>query len=193
LAQPAVEELDRIGRLVDELLAFARRDDAGVREPVDLAAVCAEAIRETAGLAAAAPTEVHTELGEAFVRGDRRRLVQVFANLCRNAIEALAEAPPPRRVSVRSVMLDGTAVVEVRDNGPGISPEQQSRIFEPFCTSKGTGTGLGLPIARGIVESHGGRILVESGRGSETVFRVELPLADAGGASQEVGSLRKAG
>jgi signal transduction histidine kinase len=179
LASSAVEELDRIGRLVGDLLAFARRDDAGAREPVDLAAICAEAIRETAALAADAAVEVEADLRPALVRGDRRRLVQVFANLLRNAIEALADAERPRRLAVRSSGAEDRAVVCVSDNGPGIATEERGRLFEPFRTTKSSGTGLGLPIARGIVESHGGCISVESGAGVDTVFRVELPLAEA--------------
>ena len=72
--------------------------------------------------------------------------------------------------------------LEVADSGHGIAPENQARLFEPFFTTKpvGEGTGLGLPICKGIVESHGGTIrLVRSGAGEGTVFRVELPVTAA--------------
>jgi signal transduction histidine kinase len=106
--------------------------------------------------------------------------VQVLANLSRNAIDALTDRPSERRVVVRCALVDGHAVAEVRDNGPGIAPESLAHLFDPFHTTKSSGTGLGLSIARGIVESHGGRIVVDSAAGMGSVFRVELPLADAG-------------
>jgi two-component system NtrC family sensor kinase len=69
-------------------------------------------------------------------------------------------------------------VLEVADTGPGIPPELQGRIFEPFFTTKppGVGTGLGLPLCRGIIEGHGGTLRVQSQKGEGTVFRVELPV-----------------
>jgi len=176
LVEPAVDELDRIGRLVTDLLAFARRDELQARGDVDLAAVCRQAIEQTASLAAARAVELETELASATVSADRDRLVQVVANLCRNAVEALGAREPPRRLAVRCAAEGGAGVVEVRDNGPGIPADELSRLFEPFRTTKSSGTGLGLPIARRIVDAHGGRVAVESAPGANTVFRVELPL-----------------
>jgi signal transduction histidine kinase len=177
LAAPAIEELDRIGRLVADLLAFARRDDVQARTGVDIEAVCRAAVVQVAPLAAQAGVDIGVEGTNAVVLGDRNRLVQAVTNLCRNAIEALAASLPPRRVTVRCAAADGSAVIEVCDNGPGIPPGEPSRLFEPFATTKSAGTGLGLPIARRIVEAHGGRLTVESTPGAYTVFRVELPLA----------------
>jgi signal transduction histidine kinase len=177
LAGPAVEELDRIGRLVADLLAFARRDEVQTRAPVDLASVCRNAVVQVAPLAKQAGVDIATDVAPVIVAGDQTRLVQVVANLCRNAIEALAEHTPPRRVVVDCAAETGAATITVRDNGPGIPRAELARIFEPFSTSKSAGTGLGLPIARRIVEAHGGRLAVESVPGATTVFRVDLPLA----------------
>jgi signal transduction histidine kinase len=178
LADPALEELDRIGRLVSDLLAFARRDEPPVRQPLPLAAVCQQAVKQVTPLAAAAGVEVSQATGDAVVSGDHTRLVQVVANLCRNAIEALAEQGAPRRVDVSCRALNGHGVIEVRDNGPGVAVHDRQRLFEPFATTKSAGTGLGLPIARRIVEAPGGRLSVESEPGVATVFRVELPLGE---------------
>ena len=176
LVEPAVDELDRIGRLVTDLLAFARRDELHARGDVDLAAVCRHAVEQTASLAATRAVQIETELAPATVSADLDRLVQVVANLCRNAVEALSTREPPRRLSVRCAPENGAGVVEVRDNGPGIPADELPRLFEPFRTTKSSGTGLGLPIARRIVDAHGGRVAVESAPGANTVFRVELPL-----------------
>lgn len=176
LTAPAITELDRIGQLVTDLLAFARREDALTRAPVDLAAVCRAALTQVATLAQEAGVVVHVALDQATVDGDANRLVQVVANLCRNAIEALATSTTPRQLHLACSAVDGCAYVEVRDTGPGIPPADLPRIFEPFATTKSAGTGLGLPIARRIVEAHGGALAVESTPGAETVFRVALPL-----------------
>jgi CheY-like chemotaxis protein len=100
-----------------------------------------------------------------------------------NAQQALLHQAPPRRLWVRS-RRDGTGVVvEVEDNGPGMSPEVQKRIFEPFFTTKpqGIGTGIGLSVSHGIIAAHEGRITVESQPGRGTRFVVALPLGAAAG------------
>ena len=90
---------------------------------------------------------------------DRFQLVQVFRNVLDNA---LAACPDPVEIDVEwaDVDLDGRPAIciAVRDNGPGLTPEQRRNLFEPFFTTKSHGTGLGLAIARRIVEAHGGRI-----------------------------------
>jgi signal transduction histidine kinase len=175
LAEPALGELDRIGRLVGDLLAFARRDDGLARTPVDLAEVCRRALEQNAALASDSAVTVESELASARVLGDAERLVQVVANLGRNGIEALRGRCAPRRLAIRTSIENGCAVIEVCDNGPGIAAEELQHIFEPFRTTKSAGTGLGLAIANRIVEAHGGHIRAESRAGAPTTFRVELP------------------
>jgi signal transduction histidine kinase len=173
----ALLELDRIGRLVGELLAFARREETLRIEEVDLADVCRDALAQVHALAEAGAVHVRSELPAARARGDRDRLVQVVANLCRNAVEALHEkqGPGTLQVRIRPAPGQGRVAIEVRDDGPGIAPDEVAQVFEPFRTTKSTGTGLGLAIARRIVEGHGGRLTVESTVGEGTVFRCELP------------------
>ena len=117
------------------------------------------------------------------VLADEARLSQVFINLLVNAAQAMPEGQSDRhevRLST-SRAPGGQAVIEVRDTGPGMSPEVLGRIFDPFFTSKaiGVGTGLGLSICHGIVSALGGEILVESEPGKGTVFRIVLPPAAA--------------
>jgi hypothetical protein len=110
---------------------------------------------------------------------DATRLGQVFVNLLTNAAQAIpAGSPETQRIGVTTATdAEGAAVVEISDSGSGISPEQRSRLFSAFFTTKGPrqGTGLGLFIAHGIVESAGGRIEVVSPPRGGTLFRVVLP------------------
>jgi len=122
------------------------------------------------------------EFGECpAVRGDEVRLTQVFVNLLLNAAHAIASGRSETneiRIVTRTSSR-GTAEVEIRDTGSGISKELIPRIFEPFFTTRGleTGTGLGLSISHGIVSSLGGSIEVESRVGAGSSFRVLLPAA----------------
>ncbi len=102
-------------------------------------------------------------------------LNQVWTNLIDNAIDAMSGKGELR---VRTYREDDCVVVEIRDNGPGISPEVQSRMFEPFFTTKdvGEGTGLGLDTVQRIVKKHRGNVQVQS-RPGDTRFQVWLPLA----------------
>ena len=106
-----------------------------------------------------------------------RELNQVWTNIIDNAIDAMSGKGD---LGVRTFRDNGCVVIEIRDNGPGISPEIRSHIFEPFFTTKGVGegTGLGLDTVQRIVRKHKGNIQVDSKPG-DTRFRVSLPLADA--------------
>jgi CheY-like chemotaxis protein len=123
------------------------------------------------------------------VRTDETRLVQVFINLLSNAAQCLPEARSDVnevRVSTRTDER-GRAIVEVTDNGPGISSDVQKRMFDPFFTTKavGVGTGLGLSVAHAVVTSSGGHIECESLPGRGTSFRIVLPPASVPGHSTE--------
>ena len=110
---------------------------------------------------------------------DPEGIHRAVLNVVTNAIDAAAEERPQGgRVAVRSQYLAEPAIVriEVRDNGPGIPPEQVDKLFSPFVsTKKGRGTGLGLPVSQKILTEHGGRVLVESTPGQGACFTLELP------------------
>ncbi|AQQ53883.1 ATP-binding protein [Planococcus lenghuensis] len=108
------------------------------------------------------------------VRGEKNQLKQVFINLIRNAIEALGNEG---KISLHAEKAaDRTVIIRLKDNGSGIPPEVLTKIFEPFYTTKSTGTGLGLIISQRIIQDHGGSlsVLSEQGKGTEVV--VQLPL-----------------
>jgi two-component system nitrogen regulation sensor histidine kinase GlnL len=178
----------------------ARRVDGLVRELLDLA--------KPATLQPA-PVNVHTVLGDVLLlaRGlpgaervrfverydpslppilaDREKLTQVFLNLLRNAVDALAGTREPEVVfesSVASLRVRAgnrtrpLVRIAVQDNGPGVSDAMLARLFTPFATSKAHGTGLGLAISRRIVEAHGGRMEVRNRPAGGAEATVYVPL-----------------
>jgi signal transduction histidine kinase len=147
-----------------------------LRHPINLVEEVQTAVETFAG----GPVEVNLGVpdGEIVVDGDSDRLQQVLANLLDNAVKH-STGETPVEVSVERV--GGTARIVVVDHGAGIDPDQLSKIFDKFVRVREgtvTGTGLGLYIARRIVEAHGGRIWAESSVGEETRFIVELPCTE---------------
>jgi C4-dicarboxylate-specific signal transduction histidine kinase len=122
------------------------------------------------------------------VIGDRIQIQQVVINLVLNAMDAVADLSDDRRVVAVSVehVADGICI-EVRDRGDGIAPEHLPHLFDSFFSTKQQGMGLGLSIARTIVESHDGRIWAENGPGVGASFHVELPVRAEG-----ISSMRRA-
>jgi len=118
--------------------------------------------------------------------GDRIQLQQVLINLMVNAFEALADARSvDRRISIRTLRVENLAELSISDNGPGIPEDRLKEVFEPFVTSKAEGMGMGLSIARTIVEAHGGRIWAKNQGGGGAVFVLSLPLASGRTTDQE--------
>ena len=113
--------------------------------------------------------------GQPNVEIDRFQMVQVFRNLLENSLAA-GRDPVVIQIGCRDVQLDGKSALEVhvRDNGPGLTPDARQNVFEPFFTTKTKGTGLGMAIARRIIDAHGGKIaVVDSSAGAE--FVISLP------------------
>ena len=194
-------EAARAGRIVKDLLAFARRQDAQPWKPVDLNAVVrhiADSQRysiETRGI------RRMVELAPSLPRvlGDASQLEQVVLNLvvnARQALEALLDSPAATRqaprLGIRTHAEAGRVVLEVADEGAGIPAAQRERIWDPFWTTKaeGEGTGLGLSVVHGIVTAHGGTIAVESEPGEGTRFVVSLPAHDEAAGEEDAGPER---
>jgi C4-dicarboxylate-specific signal transduction histidine kinase len=113
------------------------------------------------------------------IHGDKIQIQQVVLNLIVNGMEAMADEPArQRKIVVRTTKMDDTfAEISISDRGPGISSDALDKVFNPFFTTKTEGMGMGLSIARTIVQAHGGRIWTENNVSGGAVFRLVLPLA----------------
>ncbi len=168
------QEIARINRIVTDLLQTARPHPPKVRKS-DLNTTVEHAVMlgRQQGLAKAVEVTLHKDPSLPEVEHDSDQIHQVMLNLLLNALQAIDQKG---KIAVTVERQQNSAVIEVADNGRGISPELLPNIFRPFFTTKGDGTGLGLSLARRIVEDHQGRIDVTSTVGKGTTFAVVLPL-----------------
>jgi two-component system sensor histidine kinase CiaH len=171
-------EADHLTELVDALLLLARADSGTIeldRQPLDLADVTTTALEPLAGIAASHGVTLRLDARPTAALGDALRLRQLVTILADNAIQ---HSPIGGTVSIRTEPEGDRAIVTVADEGPGIRPEDLPRVFERFWRAPDApsgGAGLGLSIARWIVERHGGTIEAKSPPGSGALFEVSLP------------------
>jgi len=178
------EGAERVRDIVAELRRFAATDK-GEPDDFHLAAVLQAAVSWVAR-AQMPELDVVFDVPESLrAYGLSTHTPQVAMNLVQNAIDAMAEAPPPHRLILSGRLEGGEAVVTVRDTGPGIAAEALSRIFDPFFTTKpvGKGTGLGLAISDRIMAEQGGRLTAANHAEGGAVFTLRLP-ATAGEAQR---------
>ncbi|MER8692913.1 ATP-binding protein [Mesorhizobium opportunistum] len=123
-------------------------------------------------------TELATDLPQ--IAGDRVQLQQVAMNLIVNSIEAMKNVDGVREIVVKSQRVDNHILVSVSDTGPGFPQDLAEQIFDPFFTTKPDGTGMGLRVARSIIESHGGRMWAIGSHGHGATFHLSLPVAISG-------------
>jgi len=164
-------EVQRVNRIVHQFLTLARPPKLHL-SPTSPDAVVRETLMTLSDAAGEKGVEVALSLdAEGPIFLDREQMKQVLLNVMLNALDATASG---ERIEVRTAQDEERSVIEIRDTGIGIPPENIERIFDPYFTTKDKGTGLGLAIAHRIVAEHGGRIEVECGEGEGTVFRIEL-------------------
>ena len=167
-------EVENLRRIAQEFLELSRVTSLK-KEPLDLKAVVEEVVSPYRKMLAEKIKFRETYVGEPFtLLGDKSKLKIAFRNIFVNAIEALAGKG---MVEVRLSATPDSLILQVRDSGPGMNKEVLARIFDPYFSTKEVGTGLGLPIAKKIVEDHGGSIQVESEVEQGTSITMRLPRA----------------
>jgi len=178
-----LESVARLSGLIDNVLDLTQSDMGSLllaEEEVDLEAICRETAESIASAAAAKQVEVALDLepGLGSITGDRRRLLQALGNIVKNA---LTHTPSGGRVLLHGGGTEEAAEIVVSDNGAGIAPADQARVFDRFYRTMVAGEGrdealgLGLPLAKQFVEAHGGRIELVSELGEGTSVIIRLP------------------
>jgi signal transduction histidine kinase len=171
------QETDALRQVVTNFLNFAKPTDLALGA-VGLRSVLDRVAEDLRGEATAGGGTIEVRGEFASVLGDEVVLRQAFSNLCRNALEACADAGIAPRILVEGSIDRAQAMqhVVVADNGPGIDPAIASRMFRPFFTTKTKGTGLGLALVQKIVVTHNGRVSVLNDENGGARFTVSLPL-----------------
>jgi PAS domain S-box-containing protein len=172
-ASRIVKDLTRAADIISRISSLFKKG-ALQRESVDVNELIREMIVLLRSEANRYSICIHTDLAEGLpkVMADRVQLQQVFMNLMLNGIDAMKETSGGSELAIKSETDDGQLLISVGDTGVGLPPEQGDRIFKAFFTTKDNGTGMGLPISRSIIESHGGRLWAadNSPRGARFCF-----------------------
>jgi two-component system sensor histidine kinase VicK len=171
------DETERLGRLVNDVLDLAKLDAhrfTVLTEEVDMGRLLERAYSTFADEARRRGIEYTQDAdGAPVIVSDGDRVLQIISNLLSNAFRW---TPDGGRIELALQRRNGTVAVDVADSGPGIAPEVRERIFRPFWSTDGRGTGLGLPIARELAVALGGRIELHSEVGRGSRFRLVLPF-----------------
>jgi len=175
-ASRLVKDAMRAADIISKVSLLFKKDVLQ-RELVDVSELAREMIVMLRSEANRYSISIRTELAEDLpkVMADRVQLQQVFMNLMLNGIEAMKEMGSGSELTIKSELEDGQLLISVSDTGVGLPPEQADEIFRAFFTTKENGTGMGLPISRSIVESHGGRLWVTRNLARGATFHFTLP------------------
>ncbi len=178
------DESIRMSTLVEDLLLLARLDQSREmeRNPIDLKTLINEAVASAKVAGPNHPIEVSLPEEDLFVLGDSMRIHQVIANLLANA---RTHTPAGTEIRIKLAEAEKGVIIEVSDSGPGLSKDDQRRIFERFYRADpsrvrngGEGTGLGLSIVDAVMRAHGGTVSVTSEVGHGATFKLFFPIQD---------------
>ncbi len=168
-----VEQIDNLSQIASEFSTFAQMPRADNQRVAikDLVVSTYDLFRESNN----ADVRLHVEPQDLWVFVDKNHLLRVLSNLLKNALQSV---PSDRRGEVHIHLYQSAenAVIKVSDNGVGIPADMLDKVFKPYFTTKGTGTGLGLPISKNIIETVGGKLYFETQADKGTDFYIELPL-----------------
>src|SRR6202171_38554 len=179
-ASRLVKDVTRAADIIGRISSLFKKG-ALQRELVDVNELIGEMIVLLRSEASRYSISIRTELAEGLpkVMADRVQLQQVFMNLMLNGIDAMKETSGGSELAIKSETYDGQLLISVSDTGVGLPPEQGDQIFRAFFTTKDNGTGMGLPISRSIIESHGGCLWATGSPGSGATFKFTLPATVA--------------
>ena len=179
-ASRLVKDVTRAADIIGRISSLFKKG-ALQRELVDVNELIREMIVLLRSEANRYSISIRTELAEDLpnVMADRVQLQQVFMNLMLNGIDAMKETSGGSELAIKSEACDGQLLISVSDTGMGLPPDQAEQIFKAFFTTKDNGTGMGLPISRSIVESHGGRLWATGASGRGATFQFTLPATVA--------------
>lgn len=176
----AIEDTKRAGEIIRRVRRMLKGDQTQ-RIVLDIDTLVREVVQLLAGEAALRSIAVQVEASRSEVQvvGDRLTLQQCVLNLLMNAFESITNSESDQRTVTIEISREkpGWIAISVRDSGAGIHESVAGRLFEPFVTTKGDGTGLGLLVTRSAIEEHGGRIWSEPNAGGGAVFTFTLPVA----------------
>jgi signal transduction histidine kinase len=179
-----LKNTERLTRIVNDLIDISRIESGRMElrlEPTDLSAIITHEATSAREMILARKMELHTDVEEGlpFVKADPHRIGQVISNLLSNAIKY---SPEGSSITIRASRSEGEVTINVSDSGIGIASDEHDKVFDRFYRGRSDvvkttlGAGLGLAIARFLVESQGGKIWVESERGKGSTFSFSLPL-----------------
>src|SRR5258705_1387017 len=179
-ASRLVKDVTRAADIISRISSLFKKGESQ-RESVDVNELVREMIVLLRSEASRYSISIRTELAEDLpkVMADRVQLQQVFMNLMLNGIDAMKEASGGSELTIKSEAGDGQLLISVSDTGVGLPSEQADQIFRAFFTTKDNGTGMGLPISRSIIQSHGGRLWAACASGQGTTFQFTLPATVA--------------
>ena len=177
IANIMIQEVDRLNRVVGQLLDFARPIKIS-KKPISIQALIEDSLKLVERQASEKNIRIETRFPAQMdpVAVDPDRLNQVLLNLYLNAIDSM-DAGGKLAISIKNSQPTRNTEIKIMDDGTGISQEDLAHIFDPYFTTKAAGTGLGLAIVHNIVDAHGGKVTVESHPGGGTTFTISLPLA----------------
>ena len=177
IANIMIQEVDRLNRVVGQLLDFARPIKIS-KKPISMQALIEDSLKLVERQASEKNIKIETRFPAQMnpVAVDPDRLNQVLLNLYLNAIDSM-DAGGRLGISITNSQPTHNTEIEIMDDGTGISREDLAHIFDPYFTTKATGNGLGLAIVHNIVDAHGGKVTVESHPGRGTTFTISLPLS----------------
>jgi signal transduction histidine kinase len=179
-ASRLVKDVRRAADIISSISVLFKKG-ALKREAVDVNALIREMIVLLRSEANRFSISIRTDLDPDLphVVADRVQLQQVFMNLMLNGIDAMKETIGGNELSIKSEADNGQLMISVSDTGVGLPPDHGDKIFRAFFTTKDHGTGMGLPISRSIIESHGGRLWATDHAGRGATFQFNLPAAVA--------------